>query len=70
MICLSIREAGLTVMLADDWNQNKVRRGRCSSRCLRVSGAAGGRSDPTVTGSALWVSRAEEGFSVRGAGGR
>lgn len=24
-------------------------------RCLSVSGAAGGRSEPTVTGSALWV---------------
>lgn len=44
----------LTVMLADDWNRNKVRWG---SMFLPVFGAAGGRSAPTVTGSGLWVGR-------------
>lgn len=38
---------------------------------FNVSGAAGGRSEPTVTGSCFWVRRrAGVASSVRGAGGR
>lgn len=49
----SQEEAGLTVMLADDWSRNKVRWG-----CHVPSGfseAAGGRPVPTVTGSGVWA---------------
>lgn len=61
-------EAGLTVMLADDWSRNKVQWGGGLDVPFKL--LVVGRSAPTVSGSGLWVRRVlVSGVLVGGEGG-